>query len=76
MHVCARICRACSHMLSCEFIIVEDDICMFKVLMAQKALKIQIDSPLDSENQKFRDFSLMRSRFVNLESELSLAKDM
>ena len=49
--------------------------------MAQEALKTQIDSlqweinRLDSENQKLRDFSPERSRFVDLESELSLAKE-
>ena len=49
--------------------------------MAQEALKTQIDSlqweinRLDSENQKLRDFSPESSRFVDLESELSLAKE-
>ena len=49
--------------------------------MVQKALKTQIDNlqweinRLDSENQKLRDVSLERSRFVDVESELSLAKE-
>ena len=52
-----------------------------KSLMAQEALKTQIDNlqweinRLDSENQKFRDVSPERSRFVDLENELSLAKE-
>ena len=49
--------------------------------MAQEALKTQIDNlqweinRLDSENQKLRDVNPERSRFVDVESELSLAKE-
>ena len=49
--------------------------------MAQEALKTQIDSlqwevnRLDDENQKLREFNPERSQFVELESELSLAKE-
>ena len=49
--------------------------------MAQEALKTQIDSlqwevnRLDAENQKLREFNPERSQFVELESELSLAKE-
>ena len=49
--------------------------------MAQEALKTQIDSlqweinRLDSENQKLRDINPERSQFVDMEDELSLAKE-
>ena len=52
-----------------------------KESMAQEALKTQIDSlqwevnRLDTENQKLRGFNPERSQFVELESELSLAKE-
>ena len=48
--------------------------------MAQEALKTQIDSlqweinRLDAENRKLRESNLERSKFVDLESELALAK--
>ena len=51
-----------------------------KNLMAQEALKMQIDSlqwkinRLDSENQKLRDVNPKRSQFVGMKNELSLAK--
>ena len=49
--------------------------------MAQEALKTQIDSlqweinRLDSENQKLRDVNPEKSQFVDMEEELSLAKE-
>ena len=49
--------------------------------MAQEALKTQIDSLqweincLDSENQKLRDVNPEKSQFVDMEEELSLAKE-
>ena len=49
--------------------------------MAQEALKTQIDSlqleinRLDAENRKLRESNLERCKFVNLESELALAKE-
>ena len=49
--------------------------------MAQVALKTQIDSlqreinRLDAENRKLRESNLERSQFIDLESELALAKE-
>ena len=49
--------------------------------MAQEALKTQIDSlqweinRLDAENRKLRESNLERSQFIDLESELVLAKE-
>ena len=49
--------------------------------MAQEALKTQIDSlqweinRLDAENRKLRESNLERSQFIDLESELALAKE-
>ena len=49
--------------------------------MAQEALKTQIDSlrweinHLDSENQKLQDVNPERSEFLDMENELSLAKE-
>ena len=49
--------------------------------MTQEALKAQIDNlqweanRLDSENKKLRDSSPEKSRFVDLENELSLAQE-
>ena len=49
--------------------------------MAQEALKTQIDSLqweincLDAENRKLRESNLERSQFIDLKSELALAKE-